>query len=130
MKIKMEHGIDRKYETIQRVNTHVQDLCENFGHYLEIFDSKRPFSKGVFTGAKEAYVKTLELIHSHGSIIDAIDSDECLQAVYNTLEKFGMNVKGARLVSKEEFIYKIRAHKDLFVPFEGVYISDLDSKGN
>ena len=46
--------------TAQRVNTHLNELCEKFEHYLEVFENENPFNKGVYKGGKDVYIKVID----------------------------------------------------------------------
>ena len=78
-------------------------------------------------GGLGEYREALELLEGRG-VRDAIRSDICLRAIWDTLDAWNMNQRGARLVSKDEFIRVFRECEESIVGLESVTISDIDSE--
>ena len=116
----------RQYDTIKRVNTHVNDLCRNFSDYLGIFENENHFNEGTYRGSLRAYTKHIELIGSQDTTRDIIASDECLRSAYSMLKKFGMGTRGSELVSQNEFINRIRKNTESIASFDNMSIQDVE----
>ena len=108
----------RRPETNIRVQIHVNDLCQNFGHYVQVFEEES-------LGGLEEYREALELLNGR-EVKEAIRSDECLLAIRRTLDAWNMNQRRARLVSRDRFIRAIRQHEYAIESLEDVNIADID----
>ena len=118
----------RRLETIIEVNRRIRELCENFECYLKIFESERKSatsdSKPIFSHG--THIRTINLRNTLGSVSNAINSDEFLKLLWNTLEDWGMNSRGAALQFNPEFTSRLRSHSESIQKFEELTCRNLE----
>ena len=110
----------RRDRTVHRVNCHIRDLCENFDHYVQVFNDDCPFKMS-------AYTRALALIRHHG-LRNALISPECLLAIRETLVEWKLNTRKNKLVGRDMFVRAFQEHKRSIICFENTTIADVDSK--
>lgn len=118
----------RSYGTEKRTNSRVDYLCANFEGYLEHHENQRLHrtqKDRIFR--HEEHKQTIELRIRSSSIRDAIDDDVFLESLWNTLDKWGMNNRKAKLKSKPVFKCSLQSNVDILVKFEGKRTSDIYS---
>jgi hypothetical protein len=84
----------------QKVKRCTDELIAGFQHYLNIFEMHNPFSQH---GQMEFHVETIGLLKQLGGTANALRSLEYTDALYRTLEAWGMNSRGAKLKPLAEF---------------------------
>ncbi|MBM3747405.1 MAG: hypothetical protein FJW34_16595 [Acidobacteria bacterium] len=92
----------RGQETV--VSDRIEGLVRDFSTYLRTFQEENPFSGE----ALRAHTRTVTLRRQLETVRCALGSDEFLRSLCSTLESFGMNQRGARLVSPERFSLALR----------------------
>ena len=110
----------RRDSTIQRVETHIDELCDSFEDYLNVFYKEPPFKF-------DAYRKAIDSIELQGSTKSAISNNECLVSVWESLDAWGMNSGRAKLVDETTFINQFHRHQDLIASFENTVIENINS---
>ena len=81
---------DQKLDLVHRVD----DLVAGFSMYLEVFKQENPFTPDQLRN----HTNTTELRRQLGTVRAAISSQAFLNRLYLTLESWGMNNRGAKLV--------------------------------
>ena len=71
----------RRDSTIQRIETHIDELCDSFEDYLDVFYKEPPFKFN-------AYKKAIDTIELQGGTKNAISNDEYLVS-YGRVLKLG-----------------------------------------
>jgi hypothetical protein len=84
----------------QKVKRRIEELIAGFQHYLHIFETRNPFNQ---YGQMELHVKTIGLLKQLGGSANALRSLEYTDALYRTLEAWGMNSRRAKLKPLPEF---------------------------
>ena len=126
----MKHGhlrkeriaMPRRYETLRAIGEQLDDLCQNFDKYIQVFNDDPPFTKSQW----EWHQKTIRKRKELNGVTRSIESDEFLSHLLVTLNEWGMNKRGSKLVPYGEFISKFRLHKDFITSFDQNQISELD----
>ena len=103
----------------------VDDLCENFDAYLGAFNCE-PLNSKMLSWHK----RTMDLRKDLGGAANSIDSDEYLRALHNTLDAFGMDIKGAKLKEYDIFAASVREYRRDIVALEheGVGVAQINEK--
>ena len=109
----------RQIDTILSVERQVNEICENFGDYIDGL----PFTEGQL----QSHRRTLVLRHSLGGVRQAIDSDKFLASLRMTLVDWKMDARGARLVDIDKFIRRFRLCREMIANFEHRHITEIDS---
>ncbi len=100
----------------------VDDLCENFDAYLGAFN-REPLNSKMLSWHK----RTMDLRKDLGGAANSIDSDEYLRALHNTLDAFGMDIKGAKLKEYDIFAASVREYRRDIVALERVGVAQIDA---
>jgi hypothetical protein len=103
------------------VESRVQELIKNFDKYLEIYTKRGPFGK---PGQLEYHRRTIELRRNAGSIINAINEDDFIWSLYETLRFWGMDSQGAHRAPFSKFKDELRLKANLISSFDGIRIDD------
>jgi len=82
----------------------IEGLTRDFSTYLRTFQEENPFPGE----ALREHIRTIRLRRQLDTVHCALGSDEFMRSLYSTLESFGMNRRGARLVSLERFSLALR----------------------
>ena len=101
-------------------NGHIQRLCENFGHYLRVFD-KRPLDRKML----KLHRSTMDKLKDLGSVNEAVLSEDFLDSVRETLVAFGQHSRRAMLKSEPEFISQFRKHCNSVIRFQNYSLADI-----
>lgn len=113
--------VDRRSRMAERI----EDLSDNFGHYLREFEQL-----AVFGGPSvHFHVRAIERRMTHESVQSAIADDELLELIYAMLTSWGMHrmgPTGAKLVDFEPFCDGIRRQSAVLEELEPVVITDVD----
>ena len=107
----------------------VDELCRNFDTYLDEFNNSSPFRHSWWYCHK----RTIDLRKELGGVAESIDSDEYLNALYSTLEVWGMNrawrsnSKGSKMQEYDVFAASVRAHKRDVADMDRVGLAEIDA---
>jgi hypothetical protein len=112
-------------EHIQEQLPSIGELISTFGHCVEAFETKPQFSgPSVYFHAK-----TLSVLRSHGSAVEALGDDLYFDYLYATLASWGMHIMGRggpKLCDIEEVRASFRAQRDAITELQGHRIVELD----
>jgi hypothetical protein len=103
------------------VESRVQELIKNFDKYLEIYAKRGPFGK---PGQLDYHRRTIELRRNAGSAINAINNDDFLWSLYETLRFWGMDSQNAHRAPFLKFKDELRLKAALISAFDGMRIDD------
>jgi hypothetical protein len=113
--------------TLQRMQGRVDELVEGFGHYVDVFDEKDPF-----TGPSLYFhFKTLNLLRRHASATQALEDCEFFESMYATLTAWGMHKmgpRGAKLVELPKLIGSFRQQADQIRWVESLCIWEIETQ--
>ncbi len=82
-------------------------LRRYFDTYVEWYDRAVPFRRAGQWGSHQA---TIARRLSHRGVVEALADDELLEMLYATLKKWGIGVRGSRLVPLDSFAVELRRH--------------------
>ena len=89
--------MQRDYRTLQidrpALDKQVNDLCENFDFYLDIFDKRTPFSSEQL----RCHRRTIAKGRSLGAVTKSIESDDFLNSLFETLKAWGNGQQGRQI---------------------------------
>jgi hypothetical protein len=89
----------------------VGQLIAGFDQYVEVFDKAQ-----LFTGPSLYFhLKTIQMLHDHGTSAKALQDDTFLESVYATLTAWGMHrmgPRGAKLAEFDQFRASFRAQAE------------------
>lgn len=105
------------------IDGQVEELCENFGDYLAVFN-RRPLYGDTLTQHKEM----LKLRDKLGGVAKSIESDEYLRDLRAMLVAWGMDKRRAELLEDNEFADSIRSWSPLIVKLERVGLAQMEEK--
>lgn len=103
-----------------RVRSRVAELIARFEHYIDVFDSAKPFRKW---GQYEFHIKTIRLLRELGSIEHALGNPEFMRNLWETLKAW-LGARGSRLEPYEEFCSAVRGKLDELRRLEALLIDD------
>jgi hypothetical protein len=113
--------VDRR----SRMADRVEDLAENFAHYLGEFERR-----SVFGGPSvHFHVRAIERRLTHDTVRSAIYDEELLELIYAMLTSWGMHrmgPRGAKLVSFDSFCRGIRQQAPILDELEPLVITELE----
>lgn len=92
-----------KYSKLNKEKSDLENLINNFDFYLQ--ESEKIFLRNWSEGIK-SHIIVIDKIRSNSpqNIISLLRSHDFLKDIYNTLLFFGMNSRGAKLKSFEDFV--------------------------
>jgi hypothetical protein len=105
----------------QTLESKVQELIDNFKKYLDLYNKRPPFNK---QGQKEYHRKTIELRRSAGSATNALNNDDFLWSLYETLRFWGMESIGPHRSPFDKFKETLQSKITLISSFDGFRIDD------
>ena len=105
------------------VDAQVEELCENFDDYLDEFNDYPPF-KG---SARHLHIKTIDLRYNLRSAAESIDSDEYMRYLYDTLDAWGMDIRGAERQEYDIFAESVCKYKDDIADLEDERVAQIDA---
>ena len=108
----------------------IEKLCHDFEGYLKVFEENNPFKPGQW----DIHRKTIEMRNRLATVDEAIESDEFLKSLRDTLASWGVN-RGRRvngrggLVVSDKFISQFRSTtiRERIIALEGKHFTQLDS---
>lgn len=80
-------------------------LVEDFAHYVEIYDQLVPFQR---SGQYTEHRRTIDARRQFSTVRDAGNDQEFLRQIRLVLRKWGIGVRGSRLLPEEEFVASVR----------------------
>ncbi|NPV90506.1 MAG: hypothetical protein HPY50_07020 [Firmicutes bacterium] len=105
----------------QKVKRRIEELITGFQHYLHFFETNNPFNQ---YGQMDFHVETIRLLKKLGSTANALRSQEYTEALYRTLEAWGMNSRGAKLKPLPEFRAVLAVKVDEISDLESLSLQD------
>lgn len=105
----------------QKVKRRIEGLIAGFQHYLHIFEMHNPFNQ---YGQMEFHMETTGLLKQLGGTTNALRSLEFTDALYRTLEAWGMNNRRAKLKSLPEFRAVLAVKVDEISDLEPLSLQD------
>jgi len=105
----------------QDIRANVDDLIKNFATYLAEFERDSPFQR---EGQFEFHQKTITLRNTLGSAIAAINNEEFLVSLYQTLQTWGIGHRGSNLANYQEFKNALQSETNQIVNLEKLKIDD------
>ncbi|MFH1327313.1 MAG: hypothetical protein ABIH76_00440 [Candidatus Bathyarchaeota archaeon] len=109
--------INRGYDKVAEMKRRVDDVIDNFGTYIEIFNKENLFSgPSVYF-----HLKTLERGEKLGSVSEKVQDGMFLDYLYATLSSWGlhrMGDTGAKLVEYEDFKRSLQEKTQAFLSLE------------
>jgi hypothetical protein len=102
----------------------VGQLIAGFDQYVEAFDEAQ-----LFTGPSLYFhLKTVKMLHDHGSPTKALQDDAFLESVYATLTAWGMHrmgPRGAKLAEFDQFRTSFRTQSEHIAQIQNLYLGDV-----
>jgi hypothetical protein len=102
---------------ITNQQSNIELLIRDFPRYLQTFERNPPFRR---YGQREYHIETIQRRYELGSATKAIQDDQFLDALYRTLQAWGIGVRASKLRSSQQFAVALRA--------KGTEISALEDK--
>ncbi len=99
----------------------INELVQNFKEYLDYFNRKRPFKPKQLS----AYKDVLSL-RRENSLNELFDSNVFYGRLYNALEAWDMNKRGARMKPLNKFRSSISSNKERFLELANYKLVELD----
>jgi hypothetical protein len=96
-------------------------LIREFPRYLEVFARNPPFRR---RGQLEYHAETIQRGRELGSASKAIYDDQFLDALYRTLQAWGIGIRASKLKSFNEFVAALRAKRSEIFALENKAIDD------
>jgi hypothetical protein len=96
-------------------------LIEEFPRYLQVFERNPPFRR---YGQWEYHAETIQRRRELGSANKAIYDDQFLDALYRTLQAWGIGIRASKLKSFEAFVTALRARSSEIIALEDKAIDD------
>lgn len=108
--------------TLDRMLARVDDLLRDFEACLDTFDANSHF------GGRQLnlHLRTITRLHCHSTVTDALNDDLYCELLYSTLEAWGMNQRGARLVPLPIFMERLRAQAEAIEELSRLNIALLE----
>ncbi|MGB8213555.1 MAG: hypothetical protein WCE68_08355 [Anaerolineales bacterium] len=103
------------------VELRVQELIKNFDKYIEIYTKRGPFGQ---PGQLDYHRRTIALRRNAGSATNAINDDDFLWSLYETLRFWGMDSQGAHRAPFPKFKDELRLKATLISAFDEIRIDD------
>lgn len=111
---------NRKYE--EQVSKQIDELCRNVDLYLDYFEKSCPFGLEQL----RLHLQTVNLRYKLGSVSAAVTNDKFIRSLWKTLIAWGLNARGARLLSLEEFREVLLKNKDKISAWEDKRIDETN----
>jgi hypothetical protein len=105
----------------QIIQANVKELIENFDKFLRIFDSRPPFQK---PGQLDYHKNTISFRKREGSATNAINNDLFLRSLYQTLQAWGIGLRGSHLSPYSEFKEALQSKTNQIANLDGLRIDD------
>ena len=108
------------------IEARVAKLISGFGDYVQTYDDSVPF-----TGQQLAlHRKTIALRREAGSVRAAVEDEQYVASLRQTLQAWSIGRRASRLVSEEEFVAALRAVVPRLEPLELLTIDATDLPGD
>lgn len=104
-----------------QVAARVDGVIATFAQCLATYDRLVPFSR---VGQYETHRATIDRRRQWSSAANALEEDEFLRLLYQTLRRWGIGIRGSRLVPLAEFRRLLRAQAGPISALDGARIDD------
>jgi hypothetical protein len=98
----------------------INELCQNIQFYLDAFEKSCPFN---FEQLR-LHIQTINLRYSLGSVSDALEDNDFIKCLWNTLRARGMASRAATLLPLGEFRKILLENKEQISKWENTKIDD------
>lgn len=106
----------RKESTDLMISHRVNELCDDMSRYIDEYNGHPPFNEEQL----RYHQQTIEMRDQCGSVGAALEDDDFLRNLWNTLRSWGCNSRGARLQPLLEFRWRLRDCKSRIAQLEGL----------
>ena len=103
------------------VGDRISGVIDNFELCLEAYDGQVPFRR---SGQYSWHRKTIDRRRSWSKISEALEDDLFLDALYETLQAWGIGKRASRIVTRDQFGRNLRQCSDEISYFEDLQIYD------
>ena len=105
------------------VEHRVHDLIEHFDEFVAVYDRGVPFRRA---RQYESHRATIDRRYGLGSAAAALEDEEFLRSLHETLRRWGIGIRGSRLVAVEDFGTTLAKRRDEIIRLDGLSIEDHD----
>jgi len=110
----------RRDDVENKVQYRIEELCRNTQMYLNVFKNACPFNSRQL----RLHVQTINLRRELGNVGTALRNDNFITSLWKTLEAWGLNARGSRLLPLEKFRQVLLDYEGDIVRWDGIRIDN------
>jgi hypothetical protein len=103
----------------------IEELISGFDEYVFLYERQFPFTKA---GQFQLHRQTIERRRQHGTVQNALTDQLFIDLLYRTLQKWGIGVRGSRLVPLPRFQQVLVSHLDVLDALQNHSIENPPSR--